>query len=244
MKGVSIKIKNLIKVFPDNKCLIIDGFNLNVCANERLGIIGPSGVGKTTLVNIVSGIDKNIQSGDLIFYPNEFLTRLVFQDKRIFPWLNVEKNIMLGCSGSDINRDRLFELARSLQILSKFKSYPKNLSGGEMSCVALARALIKPSHLLILDEPFNGMDLDRRADAIKVLKEELLSYNATLIMISHDIYDTIDVCDKIVLIKKNEPFSVFKQYYNNILSTREEKEKLHYQIKLDIDDEGRKKKTV
>lgn len=178
------------------KVNVFDGFSLEIDPTEFTVIIGKSGCGKTTLLRLIAGLEK--QTGGEIIIPGGLNIGMVFQEARLMPWLTCEKNVLLGLKNAD-----KAEAARILKLvgLEGFeKAYPSQLSGGMKQRVALARTLIRKSNLILMDEPFASLDaMTRRQMQTELLKirEET---KAGVIFVTHDIEEATTLGDRIITI--------------------------------------------
>ena len=184
-----ITIKSLKKDFINNnqRSIIFSGFNLSINKGEKVGLFGPNGSGKTTLLNILSGVDKKFSGsasveGKRISY--------VHQDynSTLLPWFTCESNILLVRKYHGLNiedgKKLLNRLVKELRIDFSLKKYPFMLSGGQKQIVTLLRALIYEPEILLLDEPFSALDIERRLD-IKNFLHSYFSDKLTVILCSH-----------------------------------------------------------
>ena len=145
------------------------------------GITGPSGSGKTTLLYLLSGLQKPTQG---VVHNDYKRTAVVFQEPRLFPWMTALENVLTVCQDEKIAKHYLSLLFSQEDVTQK---YPSELSGGMKQRVAIARALAYSPNLLLLDEPFKGLDEQTRretADAVFRVME-----NKTCILITHDAED-------------------------------------------------------
>lgn len=131
--------------------LVLDQFSLHIPKTGVLCLFGPSGCGKTTLLRVLCGLQQP-ESGTL---PQGLQTAAVFQEDRLLPWLSVEMNL---CLGSGISRDMAGQWLQRVGLWAERGQLPGQLSGGMQRRVAVARALAAQSQLLLLDEPFTGVD--------------------------------------------------------------------------------------
>lgn len=182
-----MKIKNLYKSF-ENK-IIIDNFNIEIHNNKINCLFGRSGCGKTTLINIIAGILK-FDKGDITDkYKN---ISVIFQDSRLLPWLTIKDNINIV---SENKTDYYIDIME----LSEFKNYyPDELSGGMKQRVNIARALSYKYNLLIMDEPFKGLDINSKKKIMCIVKNELKG--KTSIFITHDIDEAVFLSDNIYIL--------------------------------------------
>lgn len=157
---------------------VLDGFCLDLSDAQHIGILGPSGGGKSTLLNIIASLIKP-DSGKIECSYSRI--SYVFQEYRLLPWLTVEENItaVSGCS-----KERAHELLKAMELDGDIDSYPDSLSGGMKQRVNIARALAFESELLLMDEPFKGLDSDLRERVI----DRVMEYHKdrALILVTHD----------------------------------------------------------
>jgi len=179
-----------------------------------LGIFGHSGSGKTTILRCLSGLEKQAK-GDIEINGESWLSKrqnlsiqqrniaYVFQGGRLFPHLNVEKNLAYGAarnkkSGSDRQPDILFERETLLALLNiehLLKRYPKQLSGGEIQRVAIGRALLKCPQILLLDEPLASLDEKRKQEILPYLEKLHAQLKIPMIYVSHNLDEMLRLCD-------------------------------------------------
>jgi iron(III) transport system ATP-binding protein len=198
-----LKITNLnYKI--ENKT-ILKNLNLSIAEGEFVAIMGPSGCGKTTLLRIISGLAK--QTSGVISVNNQILADennfiepearnlgLVVQEKVLFPHLNVKNNIMFGLKTKAM--DSVNKIVDQFKINKLLDYYPHQLSGGEAQRVALTRTLVTAPKLLLLDEPFNGLDEKLKKDIYPDLQELLKQNNTTTIMVSHNTEEVQELSDR------------------------------------------------
>lgn len=172
---------------------------------EATAIVGVSGRGKTTLLRILAGLLRPL-SGTVEFHgaglarPTRSIA-VVFQNysPTIFDWLSVEKNILLGIPAplrvSPEVRDRIREVAAELSLQEYLQRPAKLLSGGQKQRVAIARALVQKAEILIFDEPFSNLDPVSKHELIDALLATKRKYEATLIIVSHDVREALILAD-------------------------------------------------
>lgn len=224
-----LKIDNLKKVYDHNgnSVEVFDSFNLEISRGEFVGIFGPNGCGKTTLLNLISGLDKEF-SGKIDF-DNKAKTSYIFQNYResIFPWLTIADNISYPLKLRGLSKKEQSNAAQSIcnQFNIKFNlsDYPYTLSGGQQQLVAILRGLITKPDILLFDEPLSSLDYQTTLFMLKKIQEIWQETKTTVIFISHDIDEAITLSQKIILLS-NKPTKVIKIFDN----------RLHYPRKTDI----------
>lgn len=191
--------------------------NLTIASGEIVCLLGQSGSGKTTLLRIAAGIEAP-QSGrflvdgqeygapDRLVPPEKRGIGLMFQDFALFPHLTVLKNVMFGLTAlsSAIGRNEAMLALERVGLSQHADLYPHHLSGGEQQRVALARSIAPRPGILLMDEPFSGLDQrlrdSVRDETIAILRE----MRATCLMVTHDPEEAMRVADRILLMKHGQ----------------------------------------
>jgi len=214
-KMLALKVEKVKKIFPSlnskgQEVLALDDVSLEVNKNEFYSILGHSGCGKTTLLNLIAGFEVPTSgriecAGKLVSAPGADRS-MVFQDYALFPWLTVYDNIAFGLkikgmSSSEI--DQVVTRFAALVGLSQFTGhYPHQLSGGMRQRVSIARALVVDPTVLLMDEPFAALDAQNRgmmqAEMIRILNEE----SKTVVLVTHSIEEAINLSDVIVVMTR------------------------------------------
>ena len=196
--------------FRYDKENILENYTFNVDKYENLLIKGKSGIGKSTILNLIAGFEKPC-SGEILLdgvnITNEKIEKrnigYLFQEYALFPHLNVYQNISYGISHlnkKEIEK-RVSELLDIVQMKGFEKRYPNDLSGGEKQRIALARSLANRPKLLLLDEPFSSLNEELK-DKLRIdLRNILKSQKITAIIVSHDSDDKV-IADRVIEIKK------------------------------------------
>lgn len=182
-------IKNLSKSYGDK--VIYDNFNLEITPNEKLVILGESGVGKTTLLNVLLGLTDF--EGEIQDKPNK--VSVVFQENRLVPNLSVKDNLKLVASDVDIE-----DVLKQFNLQGQGDKLPKNLSAGMARRVALIRAIIYDAPLVLMDEPFINLDIALKFSLIQKLNAMFNEKPRTVVAIMHDIAEAVAFADRIVVI--------------------------------------------
>lgn len=198
LNAPKIEIKDLCKSFDDKQ--VLDNINMTFAAGGKFALVGASGSGKTTLARIITGLESADSGGVSLSETSRAV--YLFQEDRLLPWLNVYDNLasaMIG-EGSSPNDDAIREMAKSLELEDSLWNLPKELSGGMSHRVALGRAFLAEENLLIMDEPFRGLDADLKERIVNRLWEKT-AHGKTTIVISHSPKDiellgveAVDLC--------------------------------------------------
>ena len=187
---MKIEIKDLCKSYEGKQ--IFKDFSLTLESKKVNSIIGASGGGKSTLLNIIAGLLKK-DSGS-IFGVNEEEISYIFQEDRLLEWLTVRENIEIFIynyySKEEAEKviDKIFKM---LNINDTLNEYPTKLSGGMRQRVNIARALIKPSKVILMDEPFKSLDYKTKYLIIKELKAIFEREDRLVIFVTHDVDEAI-----------------------------------------------------
>lgn len=198
-----LKVENLTKVYGkgENEVRALNGVSFSVEKGDFVAIIGPSGSGKSTLLHTLGGVDrptggKVLVNGQDVYSQSDeqiavFRRRevgLIYQFYNLIPVLNAEENMSLPVllDGRNVNRDRLRELIRELDLVGREKHLPNQLSGGQQQRVSIGRALMNSPSIVLADEPTGNLDSKNSHEIVELLKRMNREYNQTLIMITHD----------------------------------------------------------
>jgi iron(III) transport system ATP-binding protein len=209
---VFLEIEDLTFAYPGaDSPLIYDGFNLSLSAGERLGVGGPSGGGKSTLLRLIAGleiplggrvtIDGRLVAGPgTMVSPEDRQVGMVFQDYGLFPHMSVAKNIAYGLyrlpKGERRRRvESMLDLIRMRELAERL---PYEISGGQQQRVAVARALAPAPKLLLLDEPLSNLDAELRSGIRADMLELIRGGGTACVLVSHDVADLRAVCDRII----------------------------------------------
>jgi putative ABC transport system ATP-binding protein len=184
-----------------SRCVLQD-ISLELHESNYVAIMGESGVGKSTLLNLIAGLDVPdsgrilIEGRDLAALDDSQRTLLrrarlgfVFQAFHLLPHLSIEKNVALPLAlngvGGSAARDRVFELLAAVGLDARANAYPRELSGGEMQRVAIARALVHRPALVLADEPTGNLDAEAAQQVLAMLAAQLQRDRAACILVTH-----------------------------------------------------------
>lgn len=194
--------------------VILRDLQVSVAAGEFVSVIGPSGTGKTTLLNIIGGLDTDYE-GDIEFdhqrvRETEVIQSYMFQEPRLMPWLTVEDNIYLVMGDLLNKRDVVQNLICDVELAGYETAYPLQLSGGMQRRVALARAFSIQPQLLLMDEPFVSLDIPTAGRLRDYLTSIWIKNKPTVIFVTHDVREAILLSDRIIFLSK-KPANIIKE---------------------------------
>ncbi|MEU7898514.1 ABC transporter ATP-binding protein [Nonomuraea sp. NPDC049152] len=190
----------------------IEGLNLSVSEGELLCVVGPSGAGKSTLLRSIAGLIQPTGgevriAGELVKQTPDNLA-VVFQDysRSLFPWMSVAENVALPLRRKDMDKQQrraaAQEALESVGLEGAGKKYPFQLSGGMQQRVAIARALAYRPKLMLMDEPFGSVDAQTREDLEDLVLQVRGHHQMTIVLITHDIDESVYVGDRVVVLSK------------------------------------------
>ncbi|MHA3980307.1 ABC transporter ATP-binding protein [Halovulum sp. GXIMD14794] len=205
---------------------VVDGLSLTLLPGQVTCLLGPSGCGKSTTLRMAAGverasggeirIDGKLVEGNGTHLPPEARgIGMMFQDFALFPHLTVRGNVGFGAKGAV--KGRVDELIARVGLSDKADKYPHQLSGGEQQRVALARALAPAPRVMLMDEPFSGLDNRLRDgirdDTLEILKEE----GAAVLLVTHEPDEAMRMADQIALMRRGKIVQQGAPYniYNN-----------------------------
>lgn len=211
MSAPRLDIRNLSKAFAGRK--VVDDVSLSVMPGQVTCLLGPSGCGKSTTLRMIAGVDRPdagsvkvdsqvVCDAGMSLPPEARAIGLMFQDFALFPHLTVRQNVGFGLKRAkgDV-RERVDRMLAKVGMTRYADRYPQELSGGEQQRVALARAIAPKPRVMLMDEPFSGLD-DRLRDEVRdetldVLKDE----GAAVLLVTHDPGEAMRMADEIALMR-------------------------------------------
>ncbi len=221
-----LEIKNLKKYFGGIKA--VDGCSFKLSDNKITALIGPNGAGKSTVFNLISGFEKKDKGK--IFLSSQDITELkpyqisklglsrVFQKSRLFNNLTVKENLLISINKDNTQfwnnllypnknkklfEEKITDVLKLLNITKMKNHIAGDLSFGQKRLVELARAIILPHKILILDEPVAGVNPKIRKDIMKILSI-LKKQGETILLIEHDMYFTLNISDHIIVMDEGK----------------------------------------
>lgn len=228
-----IIVENLFKKFKNFQ---LKNINLKIEDGEFVSILGKSGSGKSTILNLIATFDR-ADSGNILIdgeNPLKLIKNgeisMVFQEALLLPHLNVYENIAFGLKIKKMKKkeinEKVAKIIKELNLEGKEKNYPNELSGGEKQRVSIGRALIGNPKILLMDEPFSALDFNLREKLQNLIKKIHKKLKITIIFVTHDREEALFLSDKIGILYKGEllewgkPEEIYnfpKNYYTAIL---------------------------
>ena len=215
-----VSLKAVSKSFAGPRRLaILHGLSLDVAAGEFICIMGESGIGKSTLLNLIAGLDRPdsgsvvVDGTDLASLDDDALTRhrrvhlgFVFQAFHVLPYLSVAQNVALPLALQQVHGPesdaRVAAMLDAVDMATRATAMPTQLSGGELQRVAIARALIHRPALVLADEPTGNLDAENAASVIALLRRQLKAQGATGILVTHS-HAAAAVADRVLIMDAN-----------------------------------------
>jgi ABC-type nitrate/sulfonate/bicarbonate transport system ATPase subunit len=195
---VSIRKKRFPAVGDAPPKLVIQDLTLELRPQGFLVLFGASGCGKTTLLNLIAGLDRDYQGE--VALPEPARIGYVFQEPRLLPWLTVEDNLRLVLADDPASATRIEAWLAEMGLADVRAVYPSRLSLGMARRVALARAFIIQPTLLLMDEPFVSLDEPTAERLRRLLLDTLRAHPATVVFVTHNLREAIMLADRIALL--------------------------------------------
>lgn len=193
-----IIFKNFSFSYPDKE--IYKNFNAEFFSGKINVVLGASGVGKTTLLNALTGLSGF--DGEIENMPKN--VSYIFQSDRLVKTISVEKNLDFVLKNAipdkTARKNAIYDMAKLLEISDVLKRLPTEISGGQAQRVQMARAFLYPSEVMLLDEPFKGLDVSLKTRLIKKFLELWGRDGRTVVLVTHDVYDALLMGDKVFVL--------------------------------------------
>lgn len=241
--------ENIGITFSQRSHPILENINLNLTSGSITVILGESGCGKTTLLNILAGFQKPtnglIKLNNVPLHGPDETRAVVFQEHALFPWLNVEENIAFSLEIKKVPEALIAsQVERILKIVGLSHAAQLNiweLSGGMKQRVGIARALISTAEFILLDEPFAALDAFTRENMQKLVLDLWIEENRSFFLITHDIEEALLLSEQLIIMQANPgrisqrlDLNFSKRYRNgeNIRSIKSDPEFIELREKL------------
>ena len=218
MEKAKIEVKNLTKKFGD--LLVLDDVSFNIKKGEFVCVVGPTGCGKTTFLNLLTKLIEPT-SGEILIDgepadPKKHNISFAFQEPSDFPWLTVEENIAFGMKvkkeSREVIKERTEEMLNMLGLEAFRKQFPHQLSVSSEQRIVIGRSFAMHPDLLLMDEPYGQMDIKMRF----YLEDEVIrlwkTFGSTVIFITHNIEEAVYLADRIIILT-NKPAKIKEEVY-------------------------------
>jgi NitT/TauT family transport system ATP-binding protein len=202
-RATAVRIKGVSQTYHDGHSSLkaLDGVSLDVAEGEFVCLLGASGCGKTTLLNLIVGL-YHLSSGTIDVGGRR--VALMFQEPALFPWLTIERNVEMGMRFRGVPKGERPAKIRELLDLVHLEGFadrrPHELSGGMRQRVALARALAQEADVLLMDEPFGSLDAMTRDVLHDELERIWRTTGITIVFVTHNVREAVRLADRVVLL--------------------------------------------
>jgi len=205
-----LEFKNVFKTY-DNKNFVLKDISFTASENDFLVLLGSSGCGKTTLLNLIAGLE-NITSGEIYIdsilvnevEPKDRDIAMIFQNYALYPHMNIYDNIAFSLRNKKINeeiiREKVQKAANTLKIENLLDRYPNKISGGQKQRASIARAIVRNPKIFLMDEPLSSLDVSLRNEMREELKKIHNELKTTIIYVTHDQIEALTLATKIIVI--------------------------------------------
>ncbi|MFA7672686.1 MAG: ABC transporter ATP-binding protein [Clostridia bacterium] len=218
-----LSIKNLTKSYGDNE--VLKDFSLGIEEHLITCILGKSGSGKTTLLNILSSLIDEYK-GDVTDFRDKSFS-YIFQESRLISWYDVYRNLEFVMHKKDDNA--IMKCLKMVDMEAYTASYPSELSGGMAQRVSIARAFLEKSDILLMDEPFKGLDPTQKNDIVERFMQLWKEDKRTVVYVTHDIDEALYIGNDIVIIGEKPAKVIYNKKNVDMLNddgVLKEKEKI------------------
>ena len=214
MSGAGVEVRHVRKRFEDGRIRALEDVTLSIAAGELVALTGPSGGGKSTLLNLIGALDRP-DAGEIVVggldvthlrHPARYragMVGFVFQSHNLITTLNALENVqipMLGMRARAAREQRAHDLLEEVGLGDRIRSYPPTLSGGERQRVAIARALANEPRLLLADEPTGALDSQTGAQIMDVVRRVRDEHGTTILLVTND-HDVAAQADRVLQIR-------------------------------------------
>ena len=208
---------NFSKVYMKYDKEILSDINITIKDGEFVSILGPSGCGKSTLLRLASNILTPSKGTITYSHDKELAIGFVFQNPTLMPWRNVIDNVLLPLelNKGKQSKDEAYMWLERVGLKDKEKSYPNELSGGQMMRVSIARSLINGCNLLLLDEPFAALDEINRRKLEDDLLELWQRAKFTVLFVTHSVSEAIYLSERVLVLSSSPGKIIYEKNINH-----------------------------
>lgn len=183
---------------------VLDSISIEVARKDSIAIVGPSGCGKTTLLRLIAGLEAPTEGSVQRYYDK---LGYVFQEDRLIPWRTVVENLLFVTA----DKERAEQVLKMVGLADFSKYYPSHLSGGMKQRVNLARALANSPDLVLLDEPFQSLDLGTKTELISDVNRLKGALQFGCVLVTHDIREAVSM-SRLIYVLSSRPARVLKKF--------------------------------
>lgn len=232
-----ITVNNLQKFFfhSSRKIELFRDFSLEINRYELVVLFGPTGCGKTTLLNILIGAD-NAFGGEVVVNADKSKIGLVTQHNSLFPWLNVLNNVGFGLKIKGVEQKKRNQIVtrvlEKMMLLDYKNFYPHQLSGGLVQKVSFARSIAYETELMIMDEPFSNLDFFVRNNLLDEVIQLHKKNGLTTIFVTHNPDEAVYLADRIIILSVTKPTTIVAELDVRDVKNKYSKEFYQFQSRL------------
>jgi len=183
---------------------VLDSISIEMVRKDSIAVVGPSGCGKTTLLRLISGLEAPTQGCVERYYDK---LGYVFQEDRLIPWRTVVENLLFVTT----DKGKVEKILKMVGLADFSNYYPSHLSGGMRQRVNLARALVKSPDLVLLDEPFQSLDLGTKIELIGDVNRLKDTLQFGCVLVTHDIREAVSM-SRLIYVLSSRPARVLKKF--------------------------------
>lgn len=231
-QDVVLQAKHITLSYASARTPVLENFSFALQAGEIVALVGKSGVGKSSLLRVLAGLQSTARGevlvhGETLTGPHPELA-FVFQNPCLLPWLNLEQNVAFGLDfkhqpvlSADNRRQRVRDAIAEVGLSAALHHRTSELSGGMAQRAALARALARQPRILLLDEPFSALDEVTREDMQHLLRRVVQRHAMSALIVTHDIDEALLLADRVLLLG-GSPGRLLGEWRVDIPEPREE----------------------
>ena len=193
--ALAVSLRSISKSFGDK--VVLDDIDLDIRRGEFVALLGPSGTGKTTMLRILTGLERADDGQVLV----PAVRTTVYQEPRLVPSTKVLGNVIIGQRRNRLTKAAGIKALDEVGLARHASAWPATLSGGEAQRVALARALVREPELLLLDEPFAALDALTRIRMHGLVRDLIARHRPAVLLVTHDVDEAVLLADRVLTMR-------------------------------------------